>query len=131
VDNGQGSCIKSINCKPQGDPDCERLLEQWALARTDYEARTPAPTPNILSCRSCSVENECTAQEMCYQQTCKLRQPVCEQDQQGNWLTRLTDGKTIPCGNFTCNQSSGQCFEQCFTDSECSSGKKCLNQKCQ
>lgn len=131
VDNGQGSCIKSISCNPQRDPECERLLEQWSQVRTDYEARTPAPTPNILSCRSCSAQNQCSAQEMCYQQTCKLQQPVCEQDQQGNWLSRLTDGNVVSCGDFNCNQSSGSCIDLCFIDSECSSGKKCLNQKCQ
>lgn len=131
VFDGNGACIRSVQCSEE-DPECARLLGQWRQARAEYEARTPAPNPSPLTCRSCVESKDCDSREMCFSGRCVLSGPSCRQDTATGQFFSTEPGQVEKsCGPFGCDSSRGLCFDLCFLDSECRSGFKCRNLKCE
>jgi len=127
VFDGVSLCLRSVSCNSV-DSHCQDLLDRWKKARDEFEQNTPEPRLTPWSCMACETSETCGAEKMCWQNRCVSKSPYCRVDLEGEHhqvISQLLLPESKACGNYACDQVSGECFNSCLKESDCRSGRKC------
>ncbi len=130
VFDGTSNCLPSIQCDI-ADPTCQKLTEQWKIARDNYEKRTPSPVLPPLTCTACKQSSECAKKDqMCWNGLCVRGDSHCVLDSMGDWGSMSPAGVLTSCGALACDSSAGLCLQSCQSQLDCRQGKACVVGNC-
>jgi hypothetical protein len=134
VFDGKSNCIPSVECA-DGDLSCSEQFERWQKSRQNWEAQYPEPKIEQLSCQTCKENMDCNNSEigseiMCWKNLCVREDLYCTTDGQ-HYFSNNKYGPIRTCGEYKCNQMSGECFNDCASNDDCNNGFKCnANRNC-